>query len=227
MPADYDRDPSRFAAAQEATRRFAASDVYPGIADRLAEVGSRRVLDIGGGNGLLARELAGRGIETVVMDRAGHVRSAPRPAVRADAFRMPFGAESFDAAAAVMMLYHIDDPVAVLREAHRVLRPGGLMCVCTVSRDNDPEFAHVLPEWGRPMSFDAENGVEILGRVFEVAGVERWDEPLVHLPDRPALELYLRGRGLPEGSARSAAGTFEPPLSVTKRGMIAWGRKVG
>ncbi|MGP3968727.1 hypothetical protein [Streptomyces sp. 6N223] len=90
---------------------------------------------------------------------------------------------------------------------------------------NDPELASVLPEWGRPLSFDAENGPTQLGTVFDVVEIERWDRPVVHLPDRDALALYLRGRGLTAERAAAAARRLETPLTVTKRGMVGWARK--
>ena len=91
LPADYDSDPARFAANQAATTRFsAAGDVHGLVAWRLAAAGVAPVLDLGGGNGTLARLLAARGVPTVVLDRASYVRQAPRPVVRADAQRLPF-----------------------------------------------------------------------------------------------------------------------------------------
>jgi 2-polyprenyl-3-methyl-5-hydroxy-6-metoxy-1,4-benzoquinol methylase len=68
---DFDSDPGRFAANQAATRLFsAAGDVHGPVADRLAALGSGRVLDLGGGNGTLARLLARHRVPAVVMDRA-------------------------------------------------------------------------------------------------------------------------------------------------------------
>ncbi|HEX4791260.1 MAG TPA: class I SAM-dependent methyltransferase [Actinospica sp.] len=226
MPVDYDSDPQRYAANQEATRRFSArGDVHAGVARRLADAGCRAAVDIGGGNGTLARFLADEGVRAVVVDQAAYVADAPAPAVRASALRLPFRDESFDAAAALWMLYHLADPVVALLEARRVLRPGGLMAVAAPSRYNDPELGDVLPGWGEPSSFDAENGVGMLGEVFEVVDVERWDEPMVHLPGRADLELFLRGRGLSVADAAARAARFGFPLHVTKRGMVAWCRK--
>lgn len=48
----------------------------------------------------------------------------PRPAVRADASRLPFPDGRLDAVVAVNMLYHLDDPLTAIAEAHRVLAPG-------------------------------------------------------------------------------------------------------
>src|SRR5215467_2222073 len=85
LPSDYDTDPGRFAATQAATQRFSTrGDIHPLIARRMAAAGCRIVIDIGGGTGTLARLLTSHGISTVVVDRAGHVTRAPRPAIRAD-----------------------------------------------------------------------------------------------------------------------------------------------
>jgi SAM-dependent methyltransferase len=227
-PADYDEDPERFAANQAATARLVArADVHTEVADHFAAVGCRRVLDIGGGNGLLAALLNERGVASVVADRARYVDQAPPPAVRADATALPFRAETFDAAAALWMLYHLDEPILALREARRVLRPGGLLAVCAPSRFNDPELAEVLPGWGEPSSFDAENGAAQLEAVFPDLEMQSWDEPMATLPDAESATLFLRGRGLSAERAVEAAGTLALPTRVTKRGFLAIARKPG
>lgn len=161
----------------------------------------------------------------MVVDRASHIVRAPRPAIRADAAHLPFADGAFDGTAALFMLYHLADPGLALREARRVLRPGGLLAVSTVSRHNDPELASVLPDWGKPLSFDAENGPGLLRSGFDVLDIQRWNEPMVHIPDRDALTLYLRGRGLPASNASAVAQHLNIPFDITKRGMIGWVRK--
>lgn len=42
-------------------------------------------------------------------------------------------------------------------------------------------------------SFDAETALAMVGDVFDVVEVQRWDTPTATLPDRAATELFLRG----------------------------------
>lgn len=223
---DFDSDPGRFLSSQTATRLFSsAGDVHEPVAERLSQQHpAGRVLDVGGGNGLLARHLLHRGMESVVVDRARYAATAPGPVVRADARALPFADASFDAVAALWMLYHLAGPGRVLEEARRVLMPGGTFVACAPSRWNDPELSDVLPGWGSRSTFDAEEAVDVVNEVFDVVDVDRWDAPLVSLPDAAAVATFLRGRGLSPHDAAAAAGRFSPPLTVTKRGVLVWAR---
>ena len=188
--------------------------------------GAGRVLDLGGGNGTLARLLTRHHLPTVVVDRAAYVRDAPRPAVQADAARLPFADGCFGAVAALWMLYYVPQPQVVLAESGRVLRDGGVFVACTSSRYNDPEFADVLPGWGEPFSFDAETAADMVAEQFSITEVLRWDTAAIRLVDAAAIQLFLRGRGLSESAAAKEAVRRRCLLTVTKRGCLIWARKV-
>jgi SAM-dependent methyltransferase len=230
VPCDYDTDPARFAAnlAFRAQSGRGRPGVFVSVARRItAGDPAGPVLELGGGAGPLARELAGHGVsQVVVADLAeGPLSQAPGPAVRTDARAAGFQAASFGTVAALWMLYHLPEPALALREARRVLRPGGTFVACAPSRRNDPELATVLPGWGRPLTFDAENAAPQVGRFFEITGTQSWDAPLIDLASTGDTRRYLRGRGLTEAAAGRLAAQVAVPLRLTKRGTLIWARR--
>ena len=123
LPYDYDSDPGRFLSTEDHPH----DDVHPYVAARFAATGARTVLDVGGGNGKLARLLPGPSMRCLLIDLSPAMLDlAPRPAVRADGARLPAADASVDAVAALFTLYHYADPLVPIGEARRVLRPGGL-----------------------------------------------------------------------------------------------------
>ena len=99
----------------------------------------RRVLEIGSGRGDVSDALAGAGARVVPLDlRRTAVRvaaDAGRPAVRADAARLPFAAEAFDGVVCSHRSGSGPVPAAALAEIHRVLGPGGWALVDAAPRD--------------------------------------------------------------------------------------------
>ena len=105
--------------------------ILPLAAHHLA--GARRVLDVGCGEGQIARLAAGvDGVELVVgVDpTAGQITEAARRGggvrlARGGAAGLPFATGSFDAVVACLVFEHIDAVDEAIAEVGRVLRPGG------------------------------------------------------------------------------------------------------
>src|SRR3989442_2103405 len=66
-------------------------------------------------------------------------RSRGVPLALMDAMDVSLRPETFDVAAMIFMLFHLDDPVAALRNVRRVLRPGGTLGVVAWAEDPDVE----------------------------------------------------------------------------------------
>jgi len=101
------------------------------------------ILEVGCASGALLHALSEMGFEcsgvdvspvavqtaTELMD---HVRTRPRiSGARAEA--LPFQSRSFDVVIARSLMEHVSDPVSVVSEAFRVLRPGGIFWFQTAS----------------------------------------------------------------------------------------------
>jgi SAM-dependent methyltransferase len=226
LPNDYDSDPDRFLS----TEKHPHDDVHPYVAARFAAAGARTVLDVGGGNGRLARLLPALSMRCLLLDLSpAMLELAPQPKARAVGARLPAADASVDAVAALYTLYHYDDPLVPVREARRVLQPGGMFVACAANRDSDPELAHVIPGWGAASTFDGEDAAAIVASVFAAPGdtvqADPWDGPLVTLRSVPDAVACLRVYGLAEGVAEDAAATLDLPLTLTKRGCVVYATK--
>lgn len=136
----------------------------------------------------------------------------------ADAESLPFADESFDAATAHHMLYHVPDRDAALADLRRVLRPGGRLYASTNGEDNMRVIYDVLAEVlgrypDRGTEFILENGREQLARHFESVELRRFDDGLRVTDVEPLVRYVLSRDDVPESRApdlhRAFAERFE------------------
>jgi SAM-dependent methyltransferase len=95
------------------------------------------LLDIGCGGGLLLRDALATGARVAGLDHSPEMVALARETapgadvVLGSAENLPFPDASFSAVAMSIVFLFFDDPLAVLRECHRVLRPDGRLAVYT------------------------------------------------------------------------------------------------
>ena len=122
--------------AERVERAYRAPDIVrvrAALLDLLAPEPGWRVVDLGAGPGVFAEALADRGCRPTLVDFAasmleharGRLGERADAYVEGDAARVDLPDAAFDAACVVQVLEYVDDPVAVLREAARLVRPGG------------------------------------------------------------------------------------------------------
>ena len=109
------------------------------VLERLVEPAGKDVVDVGCGGGALVRALTARGARTVGIEISDQQLAAARDGddghgaryLVGAAQRLPLADASVDAAVFMRTLHHVpaDELLDALREARRVLRPGGVVYV--------------------------------------------------------------------------------------------------
>jgi SAM-dependent methyltransferase len=96
---------------------------------RIINAGSARFLDLACGDGLVAQALQNCGCDVTACDvTPERYKAFDVPFARADAASLGiFPSDTFDVIYSFDAFEHFTDPAAVLCEAHRILRPGGVL----------------------------------------------------------------------------------------------------
>jgi ubiquinone/menaquinone biosynthesis C-methylase UbiE len=169
---------------------------------RTAGAATGRVLELGIGTGrnlphyTSVDEVVGIEPDPLMLRRARpRAAAAPFPVrlVEGSAEALPFGEDEFDTIVVALALCTIPDPDAALREARRVLKPGGRILFLEHVRSSRPRLARfqdlITPVW------------------MELAGGCHPNRPTVETIERHFELEHLWGHGvIVQGSARAPAG---------------------
>jgi demethylmenaquinone methyltransferase/2-methoxy-6-polyprenyl-1,4-benzoquinol methylase len=188
----YDRTNAILSAGNATLWRIAttkAVDARPG----------ERVLDVAAGTGTSSVAIAKGGAHVVAADfspgmiEVGSKRHADNPFVefvQADATKLPFDDESFDAVTISFGLRNVADPRGAIDEFIRVTKPGGRLVICEFSR---PPVGIVRGGYFAYLQY----GMPLLARLASSnpAAYEYLLDSIKDWPSQPVLARWLKEAG--------------------------------
>ena len=158
--------------------RRSGPNVFDVAFEALSAFAPRRVLEVGCGPGDFAARIRAAGVDVVALDQSEQMvelaRARGADARVGDVQSLPFGEDSFDAAVANFMLYHVPDLDRALAELARV---APRLVAATNGYDQLREMWELVGRdlQGRRRIFMRENGEELLRAHY--ADVRRIDLP--------------------------------------------------
>lgn len=171
---------------------------------------SDTVLEVGSGLGILAHAAAQRtplGAVWGIEHSGAQLARSPRAQsnlhfLQGDAHHLPFGENRFDVIYCRYLLEHVADPQGVVKEMHRVAKPGGRV----LAQENNivvnsleppcPHFDHVWRQFvvlQERLGGDTLVGRKLL-RLFHEAGMPRVElsiQPEVHWAGLPSFRAWI------------------------------------
>ena len=109
------------------------------------------LVDLGAGDGYLSRAISAQVDKVIAVDISGEMLKelqkkaaqaglANIQTIESDSCDMPLEDESVDLVCANMFLHHIEEPIMVLKEMRRILKPGGQVFLADLKEHDNKEF---------------------------------------------------------------------------------------
>lgn len=128
----------------------AMRQLYAAVLDRIGPMTGAALLDAGCGSGMFCRLATDRGARVFGLDAATALLDIARERVPLGSFevgdlgKMPYADASFDVVTGLNSFQYVSSPVAALREARRVARPGAPVVIAALGRADECEAAGYL-----------------------------------------------------------------------------------
>lgn len=213
-------------------------DIRHFLFERLAFDSADRLLDVGCGTGVLLAELEGRceALSCGLDISRGHLKMAMRNTRRSilaqgDAHALPYASQCFDLAYCHFLLLWVNDPLGVVEEMARVVRPGGaVLALAEPDYGGRIDYPHELAELGQAqrLSLHGQGADPLVGRklsgIFHQAGLisvetgvlgGQWSSP-------PSPEEWDAEWRVLEHDLKQASGLIDRPEALKKLDWAAW-----
>jgi SAM-dependent methyltransferase len=188
---EFTRQAAGFAASAATTDRPQVARLVEAVGDSAR----MRVLDVACGPGIVTSALAEHAQEVVALDltpqmlemarercsRAGRTNVVFK---EGSATALPFSDATFDAIVTRLSFHHFPEPLAVLKEMLRVLRPGGTLAIADVvsaERPDKSQLQNAIEVLRDPSHVRMLPGSELIAMVAQpgvtIERQETWDQP--------------------------------------------------